>query len=127
MKRPRCVLLGLALISALMSAGSTAGAATPGRAAPAAPMVGACPARPIIAGSAAAASQGSASPAAIRQPVKPWIEQARLARLKAVNYFPVRHGWALMWAQWDPHTVDRDFGRIAALHANSVRIVLQAS
>jgi hypothetical protein len=82
----------------------------------------------LIATSAAAAAgppPKQPAPVGYDQPVKPWIEQARLARLKAVNYYPVRHGWALMWTQWDPHAIDADFGRIQALHADGVRVILQ--
>jgi hypothetical protein len=32
-----------------------------------------------------------------------------------------------MWKDWNPVLIDRDFARIAALHANVVRIVLQVS
>lgn len=45
-----------------------------------------------------------------------------LAALKEMNYFPARNSWRLMWRNWDPATIDADFARIAALHANTVRI-----
>jgi hypothetical protein len=51
---------------------------------------------------------------------------ALLAGLRVMNYYPAANSWANMWTNWDPTTIDADFGRIAALHANVVRIVMQA-
>ncbi len=50
-----------------------------------------------------------------------------LGGVKLVSVVPVRGGWASMWEHWDLATLDRDFGRIAALHANAVRIIIQPS
>src|SRR3954447_6773480 len=52
--------------------------------------------------------------------------QARIDRLKVVDYFPSKSGWSLMWTRWDPATMDADFGRIADLGGNAVRIVVRA-
>jgi hypothetical protein len=49
-----------------------------------------------------------------------------LAGLRVMNYYPAANNWANMWTNLDPATIDADFGRIAALHANAVRIILQA-
>jgi endo-1,4-beta-mannosidase len=46
--------------------------------------------------------------------------------LKLVNYYPSRHGWTLMWEQWDPTTIWSDFARIHAMGANAVRLILPA-
>ena len=50
-----------------------------------------------------------------------------LEGLKLISIVPVRGDWASMWEHWDLATLDRDFGRIAALHANAVRIIIQPS
>ena len=47
--------------------------------------------------------------------------------LKEVNYFPAAGGWTYMWSHFDPTVIDRDFARIRALHANTVRIFIQPS
>jgi hypothetical protein len=44
-----------------------------------------------------------------------------------MNYYPAQNNWANMWINWDPGTITTDFGRIAALHANTVRVILQTS
>ncbi|MGO9876440.1 MAG: hypothetical protein ACLPVY_21910 [Acidimicrobiia bacterium] len=49
-----------------------------------------------------------------------------MAGIKLVSYFPATHGWTLMWTEWRPADLERDFGRIAALHANAVRLVIPA-
>ena len=49
-----------------------------------------------------------------------------LAGLKLLSYYPAQYNWTNMWTHWDPAVVDDDFARIAALHANAVRIILQA-
>jgi endo-1,4-beta-mannosidase len=48
-----------------------------------------------------------------------------LANVRLVNYYPADHGWSRMWLQWDPATIRADFGRIAAMGGNAVRLVLQ--
>jgi hypothetical protein len=70
---------------------------------------------PVPAGSLA---QSTGVPLAVR---------AMLAGLKLINYYPAQHHWDAMWTAWDPATIDRDFARIAALHANAVRIIVQAN
>jgi hypothetical protein len=47
--------------------------------------------------------------------------------LKEMNYFPANGGWTYMWSYFDPTAIDRDFARIRALHANTVRIFIQPS
>jgi endo-1,4-beta-mannosidase len=47
--------------------------------------------------------------------------------LKEVNYYPAADGWTYMWSRFDPTAIDRDFARIRALDANTVRIVIQPS
>ncbi|HEV3124970.1 MAG TPA: hypothetical protein VG266_10380 [Candidatus Dormibacteraeota bacterium] len=45
-------------------------------------------------------------------------------QLKVMNYYPAHNGWSDMWVYWDAATLDSDFGRIAALRANTVRIIV---
>ena len=52
---------------------------------------------------------------------------AMLHSLKLINYYPANHAWSQMWTNWDRNAIDADFARIAALHANAVRIILQPS
>jgi endo-1,4-beta-mannosidase len=47
--------------------------------------------------------------------------------LKEVNYYPAAGGWTYMWSHFDPTAIDRDFARIRALNANTVRIFIQPS
>ena len=49
------------------------------------------------------------------------------AGLRLVDYFPASAGWGYMWWNWNAAQMDSDFARIAALHANTVRIVISAS
>ena len=49
-----------------------------------------------------------------------------LANLKLMNYYPAQYNWAAMWTHWSPATIDGDFALVAGLHANTVRIILQA-
>jgi hypothetical protein len=51
---------------------------------------------------------------------------AALARLRLIDYFPATAGWEAMWLRWDPAQIDADLGRVAALHANAVRIIVNA-
>ena len=46
------------------------------------------------------------------------------ADVRMVNYFPATHAWSAMWTHWNPITLERDFSRIAAVHANTVSITL---
>lgn len=45
--------------------------------------------------------------------------------LRVVAYYPAHDGWTYMWRRWKPAQIDRDFGLIAGLHANTVRVFLQ--
>jgi hypothetical protein len=49
---------------------------------------------------------------------------AALRDLRLVNYYPSAGAWTAMWTSWRPADVDRDFGRIAALGGNAVRLVV---
>jgi hypothetical protein len=49
-----------------------------------------------------------------------------LSNLRLVNYVPSADGWGSMWWSWNPAQMAVDFKRIAALHANAVRIILSA-
>jgi hypothetical protein len=44
--------------------------------------------------------------------------------LKLVSWYPAGSPWVEMWLHWDLNTVNADFSRIAALHANTVRLVI---
>lgn len=52
---------------------------------------------------------------------------SRVADLKEVNYYPAAAGHTYMWSRFDPTAIDRDFARIRALGANTVRIFIQPS
>jgi hypothetical protein len=45
--------------------------------------------------------------------------------LKVVSYYPADAGWTKMWTDWRPEVVAADLQRIASLHANTVRAVVQ--
>ena len=49
-----------------------------------------------------------------------------LAGLKLIDYFPAAHGWGSMWWSFEATQMETDFARIAALHANGVRIIISA-
>ncbi|BCY08205.1 cellulase family glycosylhydrolase [Actinoplanes sp. L3-i22] len=49
---------------------------------------------------------------------------AAVAGAKTMNYYPSGAGWSAMWTRFDAVQVDSDLGRIAALGADSVRIVV---
>jgi endo-1,4-beta-mannosidase len=51
--------------------------------------------------------------------------ESRVRDLKEVNYYPAAGGWTYMWSRFDPTVIDRDFARIRALGANTVRIFIQ--
>ncbi len=65
--------------------------------------------------SPASASAGGAAPGG--NPV---------ANLRLIDYFPSANGWGSMWWSWNPTQMEADFARIAALHANGVRIIVSA-
>jgi hypothetical protein len=46
--------------------------------------------------------------------------------LRVISYYPSAEAWANMWTYWDPVQVEADLGRIAGLHANTVRAIVQA-
>ena len=72
------------------------------------------------------ASDGSAGqlPAV---PKGPAVLESRVGDLKEVNYYPAAGGHTYMWSRFDPTVIDRDFARIRALGANTVRIFIQPS
>jgi hypothetical protein len=72
------------------------------------------------------ASHGSARqlPVATKSPMA-MVSSVR--DLKEVNYYPAAGGWTYMWSRFDPTAIDRDFTRIRALDANTVRIIIQPS
>lgn len=45
--------------------------------------------------------------------------------LHVVSYYPVDAGWTSMWTHWDPARVAADLDRAVALHANTVRAIVQ--
>lgn len=49
------------------------------------------------------------------------------AQMRVVAYYPAQDGWTYMWQHWDPQRIGRDFGLVAGLHANTVRIFVQPS
>jgi endo-1,4-beta-mannosidase len=51
--------------------------------------------------------------------------ESRIRVLKEVNYYPAADGHTYMWSRFDPTVIDRDFARIRALGANTVRIFVQ--
>ncbi len=51
---------------------------------------------------------------------------ALVSGLKVMNYYTSTNSWANMWTTWNPSAIDGDFARIAALHANTVRVIVQA-
>ena len=51
--------------------------------------------------------------------------ESRVGDLKEVNYYPAADGHTYMWSRFDPTAIDRDFARIRALGANTVRIFIQ--
>jgi len=46
--------------------------------------------------------------------------------LRQVSYYPATRPWDKMWTQWEPSTVGSDLLKIAGLHANTVRVIVQA-
>jgi endo-1,4-beta-mannosidase len=55
----------------------------------------------------------------------PGARESPVQDLKEVNYYPAHGGWTYMWSRFDPTAIDRDFARIRALGANTVRIIIQ--
>jgi Cellulase (glycosyl hydrolase family 5) len=50
---------------------------------------------------------------------------AMTSGLKLMNYYPSENPWNGMWWSWEPSVVGADMGRIAALGANTVRLIVQ--
>lgn len=50
----------------------------------------------------------------------------QISSLRLIDYFPSSDGWTNMWTKWDPRQLSADFGVIASLHANAVRIIVPA-
>ena len=46
---------------------------------------------------------------------------------KVISYYPATGGWTTMWDDWDPARYSTDLGRIAALGATTVRIIVPAN
>lgn len=57
----------------------------------------------------------------------PGGRESRVLGLKEVNYYPADAGHTYMWTRFDPTVINRDFARIRALRANTVRIFVQPS
>jgi hypothetical protein len=57
----------------------------------------------------------------------PAVLDGSVRDLKEVNYYPAGAGWTYMWSHFDLRVIDRDFARIRALDANTVRIFIQPS
>ena len=72
-----------------------------------------------------AAGGDAGKPSTVRK--SPTVLESRVQDLKEVNYFPAADGWTYMWSYFDPMAIDRDFARIHALGANTVRIFIQPS
>ncbi len=54
-------------------------------------------------------------------------EMAAIPHLHLINYFPARNSWAKMWSDWRPQAVSLDMARIAGLHGNAVRIIINSN
>jgi hypothetical protein len=48
--------------------------------------------------------------------------RTRLQSLRMINYAPHDGAQTNIWTNWQPSTLDTDFARIAAMHANAVRV-----
>jgi hypothetical protein len=72
------------------------------------------------------ASHGAARQLPVIQK-SPATLEGRVRDLKEVNYYPAAGGHTYMWSRFDPTAIDRDFARIRALDANTVRIFIQPS
>jgi hypothetical protein len=46
--------------------------------------------------------------------------------MKALSYYPSDGGWTELWTDFRPAKLRADFARIAGLHANTVRLIVQA-
>ncbi len=70
------------------------------------------------------ASHGPARqlPAVGKRPASLETRVRGIADLKEMNYYPAANAWTYMWSRFDPTAIGRDFARIHALGANTVRI-----
>ncbi|HEX4008884.1 MAG TPA: carbohydrate binding domain-containing protein [Solirubrobacteraceae bacterium] len=73
--------------------------------------------------SAVLMTAGPTDAMASASPQAPSTVRAWLGDLKLVDYFPADDAWDNMWTKFNPTTVGADFARIAAMHANAVRII----
>jgi endo-1,4-beta-mannosidase len=83
-------------------------------------------AQPIPDGAAKrpAAAQPSPDPPSRGTPPR---RQTHVQDIKEVNYYPADGSHTYMWTRFDPKAINRDFARIRALGANTVRIFVQPS
>ncbi len=78
-----------------------------------------------IFGSASSATVASATaPVVLDSATTATVPVAPLSSLKLISYYPSQAAWTNMWVHWNPTQMGVDFARIAALHANAVRIVI---
>jgi hypothetical protein len=64
-----------------------------------------------------------AAPAQSRNAALPALDVP--AGVRVVSYFPVDAGWTEMWTKWQPTVIAADLQRLASLHANTVRAIVQ--
>jgi hypothetical protein len=50
-----------------------------------------------------------------------------LSGLKAINYYPSANAWDYMWTNWNSRQFNRDMATLAAMHANSIRIIVRTN
>jgi endo-1,4-beta-mannosidase len=50
---------------------------------------------------------------------------AMVGGVRLMNYYPARHPWNGMWSDWQQSAIDADMATIAALGANTVRVIVQ--
>jgi hypothetical protein len=56
----------------------------------------------------------------------PTLERLDVPReLKVVSYYRSDAGWTEMWTDWRPDRIDADLSRVASLHANTVRVIVE--
>lgn len=120
-----------ALLAAAVAVGSAAGAGATGKPPvhraphhqhhrprhhrhrdPARPRAASVPARPVTPAKPAATKSAAAT------------TSVPVTGLKLINYYPAGAGWTNMWRRWDPTAMSADFGRIASLGANAVRLTV---
>lgn len=76
-----------------------------------------------IAATAALAVVALAAGSASAQTISPAAVAVRIAGLHLVDYFPAASAWDDMWTNYNPGAISADFSRLAAMHANAVRII----